>query len=164
MNEGEFEGQGNITTFAMEYFCYLKWKDSTLPAYLNSIRSESILVADQFQIAAYNEKHPEDPLNVLNEIFFGFFDSLFNFKTENSAESTVFEKASIMLRENGIIYRIMSKYIDSNNLKAEPPPHEPKTLTLSHLGFGFEIYFLCLMLTLILLLFEIIVMRISLAR
>jgi len=152
----------NDTTFAMEFDGHLNWNDSTLPAYLNSFQSESILIADQFQIAAYNERHPNDPLNVLDEVIFGFYDSLKTLDFEKGPETIVFEKASILLRENGILNRIISKYSNINNFKPKPEPDEPKVLSLGELGFGFKIVCAFLFLAMIAFAFEIISARLIL--
>jgi len=148
------------STFGLELDGLLTWKDSTLAAYLNAPRNESVLVADQFQIARYNKLNPNEPLNVLNEVFFGFYDSMYPPKESKGPEFKFFEKAATVLRENGILERIMSKF-DLNYLKPEPKPEEPKVLGLNHLGFGFKIHILLLILALIAFAIEISLLRLK---
>jgi len=148
--EDEFEvPHYNETTYAMEFDGHLNWNDSTLSAYLNAPRNGTILIADQFQIAAYNGKYQNESLNVLDEAIFGFYDSLMSKYITQGPEFIVFEKASTMLRENGILNRIISQYFDLNSFKPQAEPDEPKVLGLSHLGFGFKMHCFCLFVTLI---------------
>jgi len=115
----------NFTALALEYYGYSSWNDSTLSAYLNSSQSESILIADQFQIAAHNEKHPNDKLTALDESFFGYYDSLLFQDLDRGPESIIFEKTATLLRENGILHRAMLNSTDLNYFKPQPLSNEP---------------------------------------
>jgi len=124
----------------LEFIGTKYWNDSTLPAYLNAPNSESVLIADSFQIADYNEQHPEDPLKILDEVIIGFYDSL-HYDKFSLPVMNYFGKSVMGLRENGMLDRIIAKWIDLKNVRPPPPePEEPKVLTLSSIGVGFKIY------------------------
>jgi len=135
--------------FTMEYAGFFNWS-STLADFLNDqTQMEKILIADQFQISEYNEQHPNDTLNILDEVIFGYYDSLLPVTIDQSPDLVIYEAVLILLRENGLIDRTLNKYFDLKNLKPEPEPEDPKVLTLSHLGFGFKIHCFFLLLALI---------------
>jgi len=128
-----------ISSFYLEWHGYRQWNDSTLPAYLNAPNNESVLVADSFQIAEYNQQHPEDPLNILDEVIVGSY-GLLSGSNMHFYVMEALHKTGMRLRENGILDRIINKWIDLRNVRPEPPESEPKVLTLTAIGVAFKIY------------------------
>jgi len=110
-----------------------------LTAYLNAPNNNSVLVADSFQIAEYNKQHPEDPLNILDEVIIGSFGFLTDERI-HSYMMTALYKAGMRLRENGMLDRIIDKWIDLRNIRPAPLPSEPKVLTLTAIEVAFKIY------------------------
>jgi len=128
-----------VRPFYLEYYGFRKWNNSTLQAYLNAPNNESVLVADSYQIAEYNQQHPKDPLKILDEVIVGSY----SFLSDPRLHSYMLEalhKAGMRLRENGILDRIIDKWVDLRNVRPAPPESEPKVLTLTAIGVAFKIY------------------------
>jgi len=128
-----------VNSFFLEQFGHRQWKDSTLTAYLNAPNNESVLVADSFQIAEYNKQHPENPLKILDEVIIGSYGLLSN-HFMHSYMLDAFQNTGMRLRENGILDKIINKWIDLRNVRPAPPESEPKVLTLTAIGVAFKIY------------------------
>jgi len=123
----------------LEYLGYRQWSDSTLPAYLNAPNNESVLIADFFQIAEYNKQHPEDPLKILDEVIIGSY-SLLSSEAVPSYVIEALQNDGTRLRENGMLDRIINKWIDFRNIRPALAERKPKVLTLAAIGVAFKIY------------------------
>jgi len=124
------------------------WNDAALTPYLESALNESVLVADSYQIAAYNKLHLKEPLNILDEVIVESY-GLFNLKMDYPIILPILGKFGKKLRENGLLDRIISKWIDLKMMKPPPQESEPMVLTLDHLGIGFKLYAIAISLAMI---------------
>jgi len=99
-------------------------------------RNELILIADSHEIADYNDKHPNQPLKILDRRIIRFSDFL---GKEHAFMNPLFKKTFVRLLENGLLERIIEKWVDL--VKVRPPPleSEPKVLTFDHVGVAFKI-------------------------
>jgi len=118
-----------------------QWNESILQPYLDSmqLKSQSILVAESFDIAEYNTRNPDKPLKVLDEriteISFSFIG-----ETDHFVLLTLIERVGQRLTENGILHRLIAKWIHLENLRPQPEPEKPKVLSMKHVGVGFKVF------------------------
>jgi len=123
------------------------WRSSVLRAYLNDSRcpENCILVADAFQIAAYNEEHPNVPLRVLKQRIMGFYETIFSWAP---FLSPILEKAVPFFTESGVINHIMSIHNDLEMLRPPSESKRPQVMTMNHLGINFKVYLICIAISL----------------
>jgi len=135
------------------------WKSSVMMSYQNDSRcpENCVLIADSYQIAAYNEKHPNAPLRILDERIKGYYESLFG---EHYFLAPILEKAVPFFTESGVINHIMSKYSDLKMLRPSPGSKRPQVMTMNHLGINFKIYLICNAISLFVFLIEVCVLSI----
>jgi len=122
-------------------FAESTWHESILQPYLDSmqLKSESILVAESFDIAEYNTRNPNNPLKVLDERIIEKRTS-FIYDPEQFVLLTLIEKRGKLLSENGILHKLIAKSVHLENLKPQPEPEDPKVLGMKHVGVGFKIF------------------------
>jgi len=115
---------------------------------LKSHRNESVLVADNFQIAQYNANVTNEPLKVFQQRVLGYYDT---FLAPQHVLAAVLDKTSARFLENGLTNQIISRWINFELLRALAEPEEPKVFTLEHLKIGFQIH--CVFLSVAVLMF-----------
>jgi len=117
------------------------WHESIFQPYLDSVqlKSESILVAESFDIADYNERNPNNPLKVLDERITGTSMGFLG-DVDQVALLTLIERVGQRLTENGVFNQLIGKSIHLENLRPQPEPEKPKVLGMKHVGVGFKVY------------------------
>jgi len=130
-NESEFDAEVVTGLYT--------WRSSVLLSYQNDSRcpENCILVADAFQIADYNEEHPNAPLGILNQRIKGFYEPVFR---DVPFLSSILEKAVPFFTESGVLNHIMSNYNDKRMLRPPPAAKKPQVMTMNHLGISFKVY------------------------
>jgi len=104
-------------------------------------KGNKVLVADNHEIADYNEKHPNQPLTIIderiikiNEWIAGEYGS-----KANEFLMPLYNKLTMKLRENGLLDRITAKWFDVSKVRPPPLENEPVVLTWDHVGVAFKI-------------------------
>jgi len=103
------------------------------------LKSESILVAESFDIADYNERNPINPLKVLDERITEVKTNLIN-DYKQFVLWPLIERVGQRLTESGILNRLIGKWIHLENLRPQPERGKPKVLGMKHVGVGFKVY------------------------
>jgi len=128
---------------------------SILQPYLNSMqfKSESILVTESFDIATHNARNSNDLWKILDEqiteISFSFFSA-----PDELVLWPLVERFGKRLTENGVLHRLIAKWIHFENLRPQPERGKPKVLGMKHVGVGFKVYGMSLGLSLLVFVLE----------
>jgi len=102
-------------------------------------KGNKILVADLHEIANYNDKHPNQPLKILEERIMRI-NEWFSVKGHsNNFMIPLYSKMTLRLRENGLLDRIIAKWFDLQSVRPPPLESDPVVLTFDHVGFTFYI-------------------------
>jgi len=115
-------------------------------------RDKVILIADNHEIAAYNDKHPDQPLEILDQRILQFNDFI---GMENQHLIPIYVKATERLRENGLLEKLNSRWIHLENVRPLAVATDPKVLTFDHVGVAFKLSGGFLVLALILFVYEV---------
>jgi len=99
-------------------------------------RDNVILIADNHEIAAYNDKHPDQPLKILDQRILQFNDFI-GWESQNLVP--IYKKAAERLRENGLLEKLNARWIRLENVRPPPIAIEPKVLTFDHVGVAFKL-------------------------
>jgi len=113
------------------------WIDLVLSTHQNP--NELILIADTHEIAGYNDKHPNAPLKILDHRIIKFRDFPIGRWTEHVFLIPLLRTAAIRLSENGLLERIIEKWVDLSNVRPPPLESDPVVLTFDHVGVAFKI-------------------------
>jgi len=113
------------------------WIDLVLSTHRN--RDELILIADSHEIADYNERHPNAPLKILDQRIIKVRDFPRGKWREAEFLNPLMKKAALRLSENGLLDRIIAKYVDPTKLRPPPLKSDPVVLTFDHVGVAFKI-------------------------
>jgi len=111
-----------------------------------------VLVADTHEIAAYNEKHPDRPLKILDERIIKFNEFI---GMDLEYLIPIYIKSAGRLRENGLLDRAIEKWFDAKQVRPPPLESEPQVLTFDHVGVAFKISAGFLILALVMFLLEV---------
>jgi len=101
-------------------------------------RDKIILIADSHEIADYNDKHPGAPLKILDQRILKFNDFI-GVDKEHEYLIPLYIKAAKRLQENGLLERVIAKWIDLENIRPPEEESDPVVLTFSHVNFIFII-------------------------
>jgi len=104
-------------------------------------KGSKILVADSHEIADYNDKHPNQPLTIIDNRIMRVNDWVVAELGSKANEflMPLYMKLSMRLRENGLLDRITKKWFDISKVRPPPVESEPVVLTWNHVGVGFKI-------------------------
>jgi len=131
-----------------------------LDAYMNSpLQNDIILVADNYQIADYNQRNPNKPLNVLNIPITSFRELFFNFPGLILFLIPSIEDSAKLFAENGITDKIIVKWIHLDAMNFRVEAEQPKVLTLFHLKIGFKIHYAFLSVALFVFFIELLILE-----
>jgi len=98
-----------------------------------------ILVADSHEVADYNDKHPNQPLTIIDERIMKVNDWISVFGGTNAFLMPLYDREAMRLRENGLLDRITKKWFDVSKVRPPPLESEPVVLTWDHVGVGFKV-------------------------
>jgi len=104
-------------------------------------KGNKILVADNHEIAEYNDKHPNQPLTIINERIIKINDWITGetYENPNAFLMPLYKKLSMKLRENGLLDRVTKKWFDVSKVRPPPLESEPVVLTWDHVAVAFKI-------------------------
>jgi len=112
----------------------IEWIDLVLSN--RTDRNKIVLVADSHEIADYNGKHPNAPLKIIDRRIFRFHDFI---GMEVEKLIPIYIKATSKLLENGLLERIITKWVDLSKIRPPQEESDPIVLTFDHVGFTFYI-------------------------
>jgi len=100
-----------------------------------------ILVADNHEIAKYNDKHPNQPLTIINERIMKVNDWILGDwpSNPNAFLMPLYNDLSMKLRENGLLDRVTAKWFDVSKVRPPPLENDPIVMTWDQYGVGFKI-------------------------
>jgi len=102
-------------------------------------KGNKILVADNHEIADYNDQHPNQPLTIINERIIKINEWIAGKENANEYLMPLYNKLSMRLRENGLLDRVTAKWFDVSKVRPPPLDSEPVVLTWDHVGVTFKI-------------------------
>jgi len=103
-------------------------------------KGNKILVADLHEIADYNDKHPNQPLTIINDRIIKISEWIVGERGQsNEFLMPLYMKLNMRLRENGLLDRITAKWFDVSKVRPPPLESDPVVLTWDHVGVAFKI-------------------------
>jgi len=128
----------NVTDFRLKLKLHssIDWISLVLSNQTN--RDKVILIADNHEIAAYNDKHPDQLLKILDQRILQFNDFICT-RMQYKHLVPIYNKAAERLRQNGLLERLNARWIHLENVRPLPIASEPKVLNFDHVGVAFKL-------------------------
>jgi len=120
------------------YLYTLDTWEKNLDSYLNSSRSESILIADTFKVIVHNKNNVNATFIIMKERIMSFHGGIATFLVPFL--TATIRSVVLQLTENGLIDHWLAEMYDFKHLRPVPEPKEPEVLTLEHLAIGFKLF------------------------